>query len=105
MAQHEVPLIQLSAYEDIAAIDDATRRYAGEKAANKTVDRILLGIELLASTPYLGPLHHDELLAKLGYRKLVLGNHIAVYRVDDGRATVLRVFLASSDYVSRIKTS
>lgn len=102
MTSHEGPRVQLSAYEDIAAIRDRLLRAGGPAAAKRTVDRILNGIDLLGSSPFLGSLHHDEVLARLGYRKLVLGKYVAVYLVDDGQAVVLRVFLGSSDYARHI---
>lgn len=98
-----VPLIQLSAYEDIAEISARIERYAGRSASQKTIDKILTSIDLLATTPYLGPLHHDDVLARLGYRKLVVGKYVVVYRVDDERATVLRVFNGKSDYTVRLE--
>lgn len=102
MTLPELPLIQLSAYEDIVDIAHRLERYAGEAAADKATDRILAGIELLAASPYLGPLHQDPMLARSGYRKLVVGKYVVVYRVLNGRATVLRVFHGSSDYVTRV---
>lgn len=103
MTSPERPNVQLSAYEDIAEIDDRLRRAAGAAAAEKTTGLILDGIDLLGPTPYLGPLHHDPMLARMGYRKLVRGSYIVVYRVIDGRAVVFRVFHGASDYTRRIE--
>ncbi len=100
---HELPRVQLAAYEDIAAIAGRLERSVGRAAADKTVERILAGIELLGKTPYLGPLHQDEMLARQGYRKLVLGKYVAVYRVHDDQAVVLRVFYGASDYTRQIE--
>lgn len=102
MTSHSKPLVQLSAYEDIAAILHRIERLSGKKSADRIVDRILSAIDLLATTPYMGPLHHDPMLARLGYRKLVIGQYVVVYRVDEGQATVLRVFHGRSDYTSQI---
>ncbi len=102
MTSPELPLVQLSAYEDIVGIANRLERYAGEAAADKAADKILAGIELLATSPYLGPLHQDPMLARSGYRKLVVGKYVVVYRVYDGRATVLRVFHGSSNYVPQV---
>ena len=100
---HEAPQIQLSAYEDLAAIADRLVRYAGQTSANNITRRILDTIDLLGPNPYLGPLHPDPVLARLGYRKLVVGRYVVIYRVDGERATVLRVFSGSSDYLRRIE--
>ena len=61
---HEAPQIQLSAYEDLAAIADRLVRYAGQTSANNITRRILDTIDLLGPNPYLGPLHHDPVLAR-----------------------------------------
>lgn len=98
MPQHEGPRIQLSAYEDLAAIYDRCRRGAGDQSAERVSERLLNGIGLLGVTPYLGPLHHDPVLARQGYRKLVIDGYVVVYRVIDGVATVYRVFHGASDY-------
>lgn len=103
MTSPELPLIQLSAYEDIAGIADRVERYAGTAAADRVTDEILAGIDLLATTPYLGPLHQDPVLARLGYRKLIVGRYVVVYRVYDGRATVVRVFHGSTNYVPKVE--
>ena len=102
MTSHELPLIQLSAYEDIAGIADSVERYAGQTAADRITSKTLGGIDLLASTRYLGPLHQDPILARSGYRKLVVGKYVVVYRVYEGRATVLRIFHGPSNYVSKV---
>lgn len=102
MMSREHPLIQLSAYEDIAAISDRLERSVGRNAADKTTERILSAIDLLDKTPYMGPLHQDEMLARLGCRKLIVGKYVVVYRIYDGQATVLRVFYGPSNYVDRI---
>ena len=98
MASHDNPRIQLSAYEDIAEIAEHLKRAASVRVASEMVERILDKIDLLAATPYLGPLHHDPVLAQHGYRKLIVGRYIVVYRVDDDVATVLRVFHGARDY-------
>ena len=98
MASRKAPRIQLSAYEDIASIAEHLKKAVSSRVAAETVERILDKIDLLAATPYLGPLHHDPVLAQHGYRKLVVGRYIVVYRVDDDQTTVLRVFHGVRDY-------
>ena len=97
------PLVQQSAYEDLVEIQTRLARASGEAAADKVTNRILAGIDLLGPNPFFGPLHHDEALGSMGYRKLVLGNYAVVYRVEHGRAVVLRVFYGSSDYARHVE--
>lgn len=99
MMSREHPLIQLSAYEDVAAMSDRLERSVGRNAADKTTERILSAIDLLDKTPYMGPLHQDEMLARLGCRRLVVGRYVVAYRIYDGQPTVLRVFYGPGDCV------
>lgn len=98
----ERPIVQLSAYENIQEIRARLIRSRGSSAAGKVVERILSAIDLLGPTPYLGPLHQDEFLASRGYRKLVVGDYVVVYRVENEQAVVLNVFHGASDYTRRL---
>lgn len=97
------PRILQSAWEDLADIADYLVRVSGERVAEETTDEILDTIELLASTPLLGPLHHDPVLQQLGYRKLICGRYLCVYRVIDDTPVVYRVFYGRQDYAWRLK--
>lgn len=99
----EGPVVQLSAYEDLAGIQERVTRAAGSAAADRATDRMLDGIDLLGANPYLGPLHHDKFLSRRGYRKLVLGQYVVVYRVEEDRAVVLRVFHGAGDYARHME--
>ncbi len=56
----------------------------------------------LESFPLLGPVHDDAALARRGFRKLLSGNYIAVYRVDGDSVVIYRAFDQRSNYASRI---
>lgn len=90
--------IMQSAWEDISSIADYYLRVAGSQSAQRIVGRLLDTIELLSDNPYLGPIHHDPFLQSRGFRKLVCGQYVCVYRVDDNTATVYHVFYGGSDY-------
>ena len=55
-------------------------------------------IEKLADFPRMGEEHPDTYLNALGFRKLVHGNHIAIYRVDGAQVVIERIVWASSNY-------
>lgn len=86
------PQILQSTWEDVAEIANCLVHVSGERAAEKTTDAILDTIELLGTMPYLGSLHHDPVLQRLGYRKLVCGAYVCVYRMVDGVPMVHRVY-------------
>ena len=92
------PRILASALEDISAIADYHLRQVGPSSAEAVTDKLLDSIALLGATPYLGPLHHDRVLQSMGYRKLVCGRYVCVYRLVDDVPTVYRVFHESRDY-------
>lgn len=96
------PRILQSAWNDLAEIADYLMRASGERIAEETTDAILDTIELLGATPFLGPLHHDRVLQQLGYRKLVCGKYVCVYRIVDDIPVVYRVFHGRQNYAWRL---
>lgn len=102
MPRYDLQILQ-SAWDDLAGIADYLIRVPGRHAAEEATDTILDTIELLGPTPYLGPLHHDPVLQKLGYRKLICGKYVCVYRVVDGTPVVYRVFHGRQDYTWRLE--
>ena len=92
------PRILAAALEDISSIADYHLRRVGPQAAEAVTDRLLDTIALLDAAPCLGPLHHDSALQSMGYRKLVCGHYVCVYRIVDGVPLVYRVFHESQSY-------
>ena len=92
------PRILAAALEDISSIADYHLRRVGPQAAEAVTDRLLDTIALLDTAPCLGPLHHDPVLQSMGYRKLVCGRYVCVYRLVDGVPMVYRVFHESRNY-------
>ena len=78
------------AYEDLATLDAAHASFGGKGPFPS--DAVLEKATLLDSFPLIGPLHHDSFLAQRGFRKLIAGRWIAVYRVDEQVPTIYRVF-------------
>ena len=96
------PRILASTLDDLSAIADYHLRVVGPNSAEAVTDRILDSIRLLGSTPYLGPLHQDPVLQSMGYRKLICGRYICVYRLVDDVPTVYRIFHGSQNYPSAL---
>ena len=92
------PRILSSAVEDISQIADHHLRRVGPNSAEAVTDRLLDTIALLGGAPFLGALHHDPVLQSMGYRKLVCGRYVCVYRIVDDVPTVYRVFHESQSY-------
>lgn len=96
------PVILSTAWEDIATIAEQLLQTVGPRSAESTTDAILNAIELLENMPFMGPLHHDEVLQRLGFRKLLVKRYVCVYRIIDGVPTVYDVFWQSQDYAARL---
>lgn len=97
------PRLLSSAWEDLSDIADYQISYAGPDAAEAVTDGVLDTIALLETMPLLGPLHHDPVLQVQGYRKLLCGQYVCVYRVLDGVPTVYRIFYSRRDCVWRAR--
>lgn len=93
------PSILSSAWEDLSSIADYLVQTAGTETAQAATDAILDAIALLETTPMLGPLHHDPVLQANGYRKLMCGRYVCVYRIVDEVPTIYRIFHSRQDYV------
>lgn len=98
------PVILSTAWEDIDGIAESHLRTVGPRSAEAITDAILDAIDLLESMPYLGPLHQDPTLQRLGFRKLLVKKYVCVYRLVDGVPTVYDVFHQTWDYPAEVVT-
>ena len=96
------PVILATAWEDIEHIADRHMRSSGAASAEHVTDALLDANELLESMPYLGPVHSDSLLRRLGFRKLPVKPYVIVYRIIDDVPTVYDVFYQGQDYAARL---
>lgn len=94
------PRILPAAYEDILNIADHRIREVGPNSAEAITNRLLDTIDLLEETPLIGPLHHDPALQSMGYRKLLCGQYVCIYRIVDNIPIVYRVFHESQNYTT-----
>lgn len=92
------PKILPAAYEDILNIADYRVREVRPNSAEEITNRLLDTIDLLEEAPLIGPLHHDPALQSMGYRKLLCGQYVCIYRIVDGTPFVYRVFHESRNY-------
>lgn len=92
------------AREDILDI----ARYHLEKVADNTArsitDEIERNIDRLAQFPLMGQKHPDPVLAKSGYRKLVVTSlYVCIYRVMEDGIYIYRVVNGKIDYPRLLK--
>ncbi|WP_420828430.1 type II toxin-antitoxin system RelE/ParE family toxin [Dehalobacterium formicoaceticum] len=71
---------------------------AGSVSAEKITYRLLDSIVKLGEYLLLGTEHSDPVLQEKGYRKLVCGEYICVYRLIDDTIYVYRIVHGTTDY-------
>lgn len=91
-------VILTPALNDIDRIADYHLLAVGPISAEKITDKLLDSIEKLDEYPLLGTEHSDPVLQKKGYRKLVCGEYICVYRLIEDTLYVYRVVHGTTDY-------
>lgn len=87
-----------AAVEDLDRVSAYYLHLAGAASAERITDQILTALERLTQFPYLGPLHQDPVLAAMGFRKLVAGEYVRVYKVIDQTVFVYRIVHGTRDY-------
>ena len=72
--------------------------------ADKITDEIEAAILRLEVYPKSNPVSRDKRLAKKRYRKLIIGNYIALYKIDEKAklVTVARIFHGMMNYIKYI---
>lgn len=83
---------------DIDRIADYHLLAVGPVSAEKITDKLLDSLEKLGEYPLLGTEHSDPVLQEKGYRKLVCGEYICVYRLIDDTIYVYRIVHGMTDY-------
>lgn len=70
-----------SAWKELDDIADYHIQKVGKKSAKRLFDKIMNAIEKLENFPFMAPLIRDEHLSKEGYRILISGEYVCIYRV------------------------
>jgi len=72
--------------------------------ATKITDEIEEAILGLEKHPKANPISRDKRLAKKGYRNLIIGNYITLYKINDKTKLVMvaRVFHGMMDYAKYV---
>ena len=97
MCEYCVELLQ-PAWLDLDAISDYHLFEVGPDSAKKITNRILDAIDRLKLFPLSCPLAPYKELAEKGYRILVCGNYICIYRFDGKTVYVHHIVAAAVNY-------
>jgi plasmid stabilization system protein ParE len=97
-----VPEYKLSllnpAWIDLDAIADFHMLAVGPNSARKITDKILGDLKRLETFPLSCPLAPYRELAELGYRVLVCGKYVCVYKLIGNMVFVYHIAAAASNY-------
>ncbi|MCL2881277.1 MAG: type II toxin-antitoxin system RelE/ParE family toxin [Coriobacteriia bacterium] len=90
--------ILTSAQYDLERIALLHFSYVGPESARKITNALYDAMEHLCRFPDMGVVLPDKSLQSLGYRGLIVGHYLCVYRHIETTVFVYRVFNARSDY-------
>ena len=76
---------------------------AGADSARKITGQILVSLERLKTYPLSGSLPRDRWLREAGYRLVISGKFIAVYRLIERTVYVYHIAHGASDYPTLLK--
>lgn len=102
MQKFKVEILSL-ALMDIEKIADYHLQMLGPKSAQRITDRLLDAIEKLEDYPLCAVEHSDDFLQKHGFRKLVCGEHVCVYKLISNTVFVYRIVHGSTEYPNLLK--
>lgn len=88
---------------DIEKIADYHLKMVGPKSAQRITDKLLDSIEKLGDYPLCGAEHPDDFLRKQGFRKLISGEYVCVYKLISDTVYVYRVVHGSTEYPKLLK--
>ena len=97
MGKFDVELLSL-AWLDLDAISNYHLITVGPGSAKKITDSILTALERLESFPLSCPLVPYQELAELGYRMLVCGKYVCIYRFEDNKVFIHHIVAAATNY-------
>lgn len=73
------------------------------KSAQRITDKLLDAIAKLEDYPLCGVEHSDDFLQKQGFRKLVCGEYVCVYKLISSTVFVYRIVHVATEYPKLLK--
>ncbi len=97
MGQFSVELLK-PALEELSEIADFHMREVGPVSAQKITDKLIDGIERLTDHPFSCPFVADDELKKQGYRSLIIGKYICIYKVIEDTIFIYHIVHGAREY-------
>lgn len=88
--------------EEIAQVHMAL---SGPQSARNITDRIYDAMKRLSVFPLSGPLIRDDLLIAAGYRYILAGKYLIIYRLLGDTVVIYHIAHGAADYPKLIKSS
>lgn len=101
MSKYKIEFLP-SAWKEIDEITNYYIQKIGKSSAKRTLDRIIKSIQRLEMFPYSAPLIRDEKLSQEGYRILISGEYICVYRVIEEIVYIYHIANGRTEYKNLI---
>lgn len=89
-----------TAWKDLERIEDWYAEQFSTQVAVKVSESILDSIENLKLFPNIGVFTPDELLNEQGYKMIICGLHVAIYKIVDGVIYIYHIADTRTDYPS-----
>ena len=86
------------AFFHIERIAEHHLKMVGVESAERITNKLLEGFLILEDYPLAGAAHPDLVLQRQGYRKLIVGEYVGVYRKVGEVIYIYGVFHGSTDY-------
>lgn len=102
MQQYKVEFT-LAALEDMERIADYYLRVAGVNSAQNITGKLLDAFDLLCDYPLSGAVHPDPVLQKYGYRKLICGDYVGIYKLVQNTVYIYGIFHGAANYPELFK--
>jgi len=102
MAKYKVELLN-PAWIDLDAISDYHLFEIGPDSARKITDKILTSLEQLEIFPLSCPLVPYKELAERGFRTLVCGKYVCIYKLQGNMVYVHHIVAAATNYPALFK--
>ena len=102
MPEYRVELLN-PAWIELDAIADFHMLAVGPNSARRITDKILNKLERLETFPLSCPLAPYKELAELGYRVLICGKYVCIYRLIGNTVLVYHIAAAASNYPALFK--
>ncbi|MDR1701674.1 MAG: type II toxin-antitoxin system RelE/ParE family toxin [Sporomusaceae bacterium] len=97
-------VILTPAQRELEEVADIHFQLAGSDSAIKITDKILDAIEKLKAFPLLGVLSKDKELQQKGFRILIVGKYLCVYRVIEKTVFIYHIVYGATNYPKLFKS-